>query len=113
MSPTFYHILHVFSLVVLTGFTFYAFAAPAEARKKVMMITGIAALLMLISGFGMVSKMGFSWEAKWIYIKIACWLGLSSFAGLAFRRREKAGLLMVIALAIVFIALYAVYVKPA
>mgnify|MGYP003344132975 CR=1 FL=1 len=47
MSPTFYHVLHLISVLVLTGYTFYAFAAPAESRKKVMIITGVASLLVL------------------------------------------------------------------
>ena len=56
MSPTTYHILHVSSLLVLFGYTFYAFAAPAETRKRVLVITGIASLLVLIGGFGLITK---------------------------------------------------------
>ena len=48
MSATFYQILHLVSLFVLTGYTFYAFAAPPETRKRVLMITGIATFLMLV-----------------------------------------------------------------
>ena len=42
------HVLHVFSALVLTGYTFFAFAGPAPTtRKKVLVITGIASLLRL------------------------------------------------------------------
>ena len=61
MSPTFYHVLHVVSVLVLTGYTFYAFAAPAESRKKVMIITGISSLLVLIGGFGLQAKLAVGW----------------------------------------------------
>ena len=51
MSPTIYYILHVTSVLVLTGYIFYAFAAAPATRKRVMMITGIASVLALVGGF--------------------------------------------------------------
>ncbi len=53
MNIQLYHILHVFALVVLTAQTYMAFANPApENRKRTMMITGIAALLMFVVALG-------------------------------------------------------------
>lgn len=114
MSIAFYQILHVFSLLVLTGFTFYAFAAPASSRKRVLMITGIASVLMFISGFGLITKIIGSGQGMWplwIWIKLVAWLGLSSLTGVAFKKRDKALFFMLIALGLIFIALYAVYTK--
>lgn len=111
MSPTVYYILHVFSVLVLTGFTFYAFAAPAETRKKVMMVTGIASLLALVGGFGLLTKLYNNQFAPWVIVKIVCWLGLSAFAGFGYRKRDKAPVFMAVALALIFVALYAVYTK--
>jgi hypothetical protein len=108
MNPAIYSIIHVFSLLVLTGFAFYAFAAPAECRKKVMIITGIASLLMLISGFGLLAKLHLGFPG-WIIVKLVCWLGLSALAGIGFRKRDKAGLFMVIILALIFVAVVTVY----
>ena len=73
MSPTTYHILHVSSLLVLFGYTFYAFAAPAETRKRVLIITGIASLLVLIGGFGLITKLRVGFPG-WIIVKIVCWV---------------------------------------
>ncbi len=113
MSPTFYSILHVFSVVVLTGFTFAAFANPIpEKRKKIMMITGIASLVALIAGFGLISKVLANTFPAWVFVKIGAWLALSALAGIAFRRPNKTGLLTVIALVTIFVALYAVYARP-
>jgi hypothetical protein len=111
MSPTVYYILHVFSVLVLTGYTFYAFAAPAETRKKVMMITGIASLLALVGGFGLLTKLYNNQFAPWVIVKIVCWLGLSALAGIGYRKREKASVFMAVVLALVFVALIAVYTK--
>jgi hypothetical protein len=111
MSPLFYHILHVISVLVLTGFTFYAFAAPPETRKRVMMITGIASLLALVGGFGLLAKLKFGWPG-WVLVKVVCWLALSALAGFGYRKRESAGALMMVATLAVIVAVVMVYLKP-
>jgi CDP-diglyceride synthetase len=111
MSPTVYYILHVFSLLVLTGYTFYAFAAPAETKKKVMMITGIASLVALISGFGLISKVYQNQFAAWMIVKLVCWLGLSALAGIGYRKRDKVCVFKTVAVALVLVAVVAVYTK--
>ncbi len=108
MSPTFYYILHLLSLFVLTGYTFYAFAAPPETRKRVMMITGIASLLAAVAGFGLQAKLVHAFPA-WLIVKIVCWLGLSAVAGMAYRKRDQAGMLMAVAIVLVLVALVMVY----
>ncbi len=111
MSPTFYYIVHVLSVLVLTAYTFYAFAAPAETRKRVMMITGIASLLALIGGFGLQAKLNYGFPG-WLIVKLVCWLGLSALAGFGYRRRGAAGTLALVAVTLTVIAVVMVYVKP-
>ncbi len=111
MSPTFYHILHVSSLIVLLGYTFYAFAAPAESRKKVLMITGIMSLLMLVSGIGLLHKLQLGFPG-WAIVKLVCWLGLSAVAGIAYKRRAQADTIMIGALVLAIVAVTMVYLKP-
>ena len=111
MSPTIYYILHVTAVLVLTGYTFYAFAAAPETRKRVMMITGIASLLALIAGFGLQAKLSLGFPG-WLIVKIICWLGLSALAGFGYRRRGAAGALAASALLFAFIAVVMVYTKP-
>ncbi len=111
MSPTFYYILHVISVLVLTAYTFYAFAAPAETRKRVMMITGIASLLALIGGFGLQAKLGYGFPG-WLIVKLVCWLALSALAGVGYRKRGAVGTLSVVVLLIAAIAVVMVYTKP-
>ena len=111
MSPTVYHILHVSSLLVLFGYTFYAFAAPAESRKRVLMITGIARLVMLVGGFGLITKLRIG-VPGWIIVKSVCWLGLSAIAGMAYKRRAQANTLMLVTLALAITSVLMVYLKP-
>ena len=113
MSANVYYILHVFSVFVLTGFTFHAFAAPAETKKKVMAITGIASLLALVGGFGLIAKVHQNHIEAWMIVKLVCWLGLSALAGIGYRKREKARVLRLIAMALVFVAVLAVYTRLA
>ena len=111
MTPTFYHIVHVLSILVLTGYTFYAFAAPPETRKRVMMVTGIASLLALVGGFGLQAKLAVGWPG-WLIVKLVCWLGLSALAGIGYRRRGAAGTLALVAIVLVAVAVILVYTKP-
>ena len=111
MNVLVYYILHVVSVLVLTGYTFYAFAAPAETRKRVMMITGIASLLALVGGFGLQAKLNYGFPG-WLIVKLVCWLGLSALAGFGYRRRGAAGTLAMVALALATVAVVMVYTKP-
>ena|SRR5688572_20303095 len=109
----YYHILHLLSLVVLTAHTFMAFANPApENRKRTMMITGIASLLMLGSGFAMVSMLKIPFSSGWLIVKMVCWFGLSGLAGMAYRKANLRGALSIVALALVTVALFMVYLRP-
>jgi hypothetical protein len=106
-----YLVLHLSSIIVLLGYTFYAFAAPADTRKRVLMITGTAALLILISGFGMIERLHLGFPV-WIIVKLVCWLGLASIAGIAYRKRHLADLIMIIAFVLAITAVAMVYVRP-
>lgn len=106
------HVIHVSSAFALLGYTFYAFAAGPETKKRVLMITGIASLLMLLTGIRMWQGV-FGFHAHgWIFVKMACWLGLSAFSGIAYRKRESAGTLMVVALVLAITAVALAFIKP-
>src|SRR3954471_7011460 len=111
MSPTFYYILHVTSIIALTGYTFYAFGAPPETRKRVLMLTGILSLLALVGGFGLQAKLAVGFPG-WLIVKLFCWLALSALAGFGYRRRGAAGTLAVVVIIVVFVAVVMVYAKP-
>jgi hypothetical protein len=106
-----YHVLHLSSIIVLLGYTFYAFSAPAETRGRVLMITGIAALLVLVTGFGMLHRLHLGFPG-WAIVKLVCLLGLASVTGFAYRRRAMADLFMIIAFALAIVAVVMVYVRP-
>lgn len=108
----FLHLLHVAAALVLMGQTFYAFAAPPETRRKVLIWAGGASLVMLLTGVRLWQTVfGFA-PAGWLIVKIVCWLGLSALAGIAYRRRELVGALAWVAMILAVTAVAMVYVKP-
>jgi hypothetical protein len=111
INLTTYLVIHLSSIIVLLGYTFYAFAAPAETRRRVLMITGVASLLILVTGFGMLHRLHLGFPG-WIIVKAFCWLGLSAIAGIAYRRRAQADAFMMIAFALAITAVAMVYVRP-
>jgi uncharacterized membrane protein SirB2 len=111
MNPLYYYLLHVFALFVLSAHTFMAFANPApENRKRTMIITGIASLLVLVSGFGLLSKLHNNQFEGWVIIKLVAWVGLSALAGIVYRRPHARTALAAIALTLTLAALFAVYI---
>ena len=113
MNITLYHILHVFSLLVLTAHTYMAFANPApENRRLTLIVTGCASLLMLVSGFGLMAKLYDGHLAGWMVVKLVCWLGYSALAGLAYRKAHLRGVFSLVGLTLVLVALCMVYLKP-
>jgi len=113
MSSSFYHILHLFSLFVLTAHTYMAFANPAlENRKLTLVVTGLASLLVLASGMGMVATIYGNHFAGWMVVKLVCWLAFSALAGLAYRKAHLRGVFSFLGLALLLVALAMVYLKP-
>ena len=109
----YYHLLHILSLIVLTAHTFMAFANPApENRKRTLMITGIAALLMLGTGFAMLALNKIPFASGWVIVKFFCLIGLSALAGIAYRRPHLRGTLSLVALVLIAAAVTMAVFRP-
>lgn len=111
MSLPFYHHLHILGLVCV----FIGFGAllSQESSRTAMKWHGIGLLISLVSGFGMLAKMGiFKAMPGWVWIKIALWLVLGFLPVLARRRVLKPGLVVLIA-AIIGVGMGCLgYMKP-
>ena len=106
------HILHVSGVLILLCFTFLAFAAAPETKRRVLMMAGLGSLLVLLTGIRMWQAQFTFVLAGWIVVKLVCWLAVSAFGGLAYRRREQAGLFAVLTLIFAVLAVVMVYLKP-
>jgi hypothetical protein len=82
MSLQFYHYLHLIGLILV--FVGYGGLLSSERAKSAMMWHGIGLLISLVSGFGMLAKMGIMGSMPlWIWIKVALWLMLGFLPVLA------------------------------
>ena len=112
MSVQLYQILHIFSVILMTAVTFSALAAPRpENKRRAMMWSGILAVLALVSGFGLLARLGLAMRG-WVIVKLACWLGLTALTSLAFRQPGQGRSLALLTLIAVFLAVSMVVMKP-
>jgi hypothetical protein len=105
-------IIHVSSVLVLAAYTFYACAAAMETRKRVLMISGLASLFILLTGIRMWQGVYQFHAMGWVILKLVAWLGISALTGMAYRKREKAGMFIGITLTLAVLAVVMVYAKP-
>ena len=55
-------------------------------RKLGSITSGIGLLLVLIAGFGMIAKLGYSYTAPWLIVKLLIWLSLGGIIVLINRK---------------------------
>ena len=74
-----YKVFHVIAIVALVSGVILLLVAPttthARHRRIAHMVTGIAALLALVSGFGLHARLGGVWQG-WVVTKIGMWVAL-------------------------------------
>jgi hypothetical protein len=75
------------------------------------MVTGVAALLVIVTGVGMLHRLGLGFPG-WAIVKLVCLLGLASITGIAYKRRAQADLFMLVALVLAITAVAMVYMRP-
>ncbi|MBT4758515.1 MAG: hypothetical protein HOO08_09020 [Opitutae bacterium] len=91
-----YQILHLAGIIML--FMGYgallarslAHSDNAAVRKLGSITSGIGLLLILIAGFGMISKLGHSFTAPWLVVKMLIWLALGGVIVLINRKPSLA-----------------------
>lgn len=103
MSLLVYKVLHLLGIMLmfaaLGGATAAAATGQASPRigKLAGMIHGIALLLILVGGFGMLARLGIggSWPL-WVWLKLVIWLAFGAATVLIRRLGDRAGWLLVL-----------------
>lgn len=79
MSYEIYKVLHLVGLVTLFAALGALTVVPLDRRKPFMMLHGIASVIMLVAGFGLLARLGLMGSlGHWVYGKIAIWLLLGA-----------------------------------
>jgi hypothetical protein len=108
-----YKLLHLFALIVQTAHTFMAFANPIpENRMRTLMVTGIASLVMLGTGFGLLAVEKIPFMTGWVIVKFVCWLAFGGLAGVVYRKAHLRGLLSLVSFGLILTALIMVIFRP-
>ena len=88
MGLQFYKIMHVVSIVLF--FAFYGMAASkAQAKKSEKIFSGIALILILVAGMGLIKYIGISHGAGWpvwIKVKLVIWTIVAATGHMTLKR---------------------------
>lgn len=104
MSLPVYNILHLVGVLFLC-LGFFALIS-AKTAKKGMMFHGIGLLVLLVSGFGQLAKLGMTAHMPtWAIVKAVLWLALGVLPVLA--KRQVLSRQVTVAIAFLFIAVAA------
>lgn len=98
MSASFYQIVHILGVLLvffaLGGATFHALSGSRDkvAAHKLAGIThGVALVLVLISGFGLLAKLNYGFDL-WVWLKLTIWLVIGGAVALVRRMPQYAKL---------------------
>ena len=112
MSLPLYNLIHLIAIMVLFAGIGASLAGADHAgtRKFGAILRGIALLLLLVSGFGMLSKLNFMKNMPlWSWIKVVIWLVIAMLPVIVKRKKLSATAAVVIALALGGIAAWLGY----
>ena len=105
-------VVHVAAAILLVAASYAALAAPLpEHRRPLLMRSGIFALLIFVTGFGLHGMQRMPWEG-WVFVKIACWVVLAMMVPLVFRQPGNVATLRVVTAATVVVAVIMAIIRP-
>ncbi|WP_269524975.1 hypothetical protein [Coraliomargarita parva] len=112
-----YQVLHIIGiLMVFTGYgallarSLAGNTEDTKVRKLGSITSGIGLILILVAGFAMISKLGYSFSAPWILVKLVIWLALGGLIALINRKPALADKLWWVLLALGAVAAIMVYI---
>ena len=85
MPITFYHCLHLISLIIVVSAITHVLLSE-KPSKKANMILGIFTFLIFLAGFGLLAKLKLSIHSFWAAGKLLIWLIVSAGAPIVAKR---------------------------
>lgn len=115
MSLQVYHLIHLVAVMALFAGVGAALGGAENpgARKFGAILRGVALLLLLVSGFGMLAKLQIMMAMPgWVWVKLGIWVVASILPLLVSRRLLPASGAALLALALGGVAAWLGYLKP-
>ena len=86
----FFHVVAILTLFTVAGGTALYVANGGDktgnkARKLVGILHGLALVVALVSGFGLLARLGLSFDSLWIWGKVVLWLAFGVLVTLPYR----------------------------
>jgi len=116
MASNYYQVIHIIGIsMVFLGYGALlarSIAAPenVSVRKLGSITSGIGLVLIFVAGFGLISKLGYSFTDTWILVKFAIWLALGGLIVLINRKPQLAMMLWWLLIALGALAAMMVYI---
>ncbi len=105
-------VVHIAAAMLLVASSYAALAAPLpERRRSLLMCSGILAVLIFVTGFGLHGMQRMPWEG-WVFMKIAGWVVLAMMVPLVFRQPEKVATLRWVTTATVVVVVIMAIIRP-
>jgi hypothetical protein len=112
LSYEIYKWVHYVGIFILF-LSFGAVAASDTRRKWVSALHGIALLLLLVAGFGMIARLKIMWPwPSWLLIKIVIWFLLGGVLVVGRKRLIPVSYFLILVTALGAISAYAALFKP-
>lgn len=84
----------------------------AGVKKLGSITSGVGLLLIFVAGFGLISKMGYSFATPWILVKLVIWLILGGLIAMINRKPQLAGTFWWVLIGLGGLAAIMVYARP-
>ncbi len=113
-----FHLLGIFmTFLSLGGLLLYAINGGTKEqntwRKPVAITHGVGVLLLLVSGFGMLARLGMFWPLPgWTVVKLVIWLIFGGMTALIYKGPDAGKTWWFIVLLLGLIAAYLALMKP-
>lgn len=102
LSLSFYKVLHLFGIMLMFSALGAAIACRVAGEgnprleKLGGMAHGLALVIILVGGFGMIARLGLSDWSLWVWLKLAIWVIFGAATVFVRKAGEKAGWLLVL-----------------
>jgi len=113
LSYTTYKIIHLLAIISLFLSIGALLTLPENKKKKnIMILHGLATLVLLVSGFGLIARLNLHSFPMWIYIKLAIWLLLAVLVPILISKKLNKKAIYFLVLASGFVSIYMAILKP-